>query len=240
MLQSIFSTIRTKYKNLDYETNGGHDTTFSQKMAFLFSKRGAAKIITVVKRQARIAGPFKPRESYELQIRYPEWLAEESSRRKLKKLKKSEKALKSKPMVSVLLAIRHDADFGHVKRTVDSIKSQIYKNWEICISSTNTKKIIQLRNLTNSKIKQVSTTNEHDYNAALNAANGEYILTLGIGDVLRENSLLKIVSFITQNKEFDLLYSDDDQVINDEKYNNPHFKPDFCEDNFLCSKPPKF
>ncbi|MEO2175876.1 MAG: glycosyltransferase family 2 protein [bacterium] len=231
MIQRFFHGIRTKYINLDYESHRGPNTTFIQKLGFLFSKHGAKKIARVTR---RTLNQFLPKpDSYQLDPRYPLWFAKENSRERLRQVRKSSRILKHKPLVSVLLVVPDHIKIYDVTSTFKSIQSQIYKNWEVCISNASSKLHNRLTRLAGRNVKYTFTDNDYDYNAALELATGDHVATLHVGDLLSETSLFEMVSYFTRFHDADMLYSDDDLIIDSNKHGKPFFKSDFCEDSFL-------
>ena len=71
-------------------------------------------------------------------------------------------------------------------------------------------------------------------NAALELATGEYVGLFDHDDILAPNALYEVVKAL-QEKEYDILYTDEDKITGDGKeHNDPNFKPDFSMDLF-CS-----
>lgn len=77
-------------------------------------------------------------------------------------------------------------------------------------------------------------------NAALEMAEGEFILLADHDDLLAPDALYEFAREIRENPETDVLYSDEDKTDQKgQKFYDPHFKPDFNEDllrsmNYIC------
>ena len=126
-------------------------------------------------------------------------------------------------------------------QAINSVKGQLYSNWELCISddaSTNPhiKALLQKEASCDSRIKvNYRDTNGHiskNSNDALALATGNYCVLLDHDDLLRPHSLSEVYQVIEDHAEAKFIYSDQDNI--DEKGNRscPHFKPQFNPDLF--------
>lgn len=77
-------------------------------------------------------------------------------------------------------------------------------------------------------------------NEAISLATGKYIAFLDHDDMLALNALYEVVKVINENKNVDVIYSDEDKFhfIDEERY-SPRFKPDYAPDylranNYIC------
>ena len=141
-----------------------------------------------------------------------------------------------------------DPEENHLRETIDSVFSQIYNNWELCIvndASRNSyvkpfldsliskdKRIKLSHRQTNGHISQAS-------NDAADMANGDFLVLLDHDDLLRPHSLLRIAQKINEDRKLHLIYSDEDKI--DEKggrfdhYFKPDWNPDlFLSQNYIC------
>lgn len=159
----------------------------------------------------------------------------------LEYIKKNLENCKYKPLISIVIPI-YNPPLKFLKKAIESVKGQIYTNWEICIvddCSTNTfvkpflqkleeehKNIFVKFNKSNMHISK--TTNE-----AVKMANGEYLVFLDQDDELTKDALAEIILYINKHKNTDLLYSDDDKIDTDGKCFAPQFKPDWSPEYLL-------
>ena len=91
------------------------------------------------------------------------------------------------------------------ERMLASIRSQTYPNWELCV--------------------------QQSVNEALEQASGDYFVFLDPEGALAPNALFACVRYRNQNGDFELLYSDEDQMSPDGKaYFSPQFKSGFNPD----------
>lgn len=150
--------------------------------------------------------------------------------------------LKFRPLVSVLVPT-YNTDPKYLRECIESVITQTYTNWELCISddaSPNkiTKEIIKSYTKQYKNIKAVfNKVNQHiagSSNVALTVAKGEFISLLDHDDLLTPNALYETVLAINNNPDVDLVYSDEDKLEGDRYHVEPFFKPDWSPD-FLNS-----
>lgn len=114
------------------------------------------------------------------------------------------------PKVSVIMGVYNCKDFTLLRKSVDSILNQTYRDFEFIIcddGSTNgaleeLKKIAQ----SDSRIKIMSYSENRGLNHALNvclaASKGEYIARQDDDDISKPERLEKQVSFLDRNPEY--------------------------------------
>ena len=165
---------------------------------------------------------------------FPDKLALDSYR------KKSEN-FAYKPKVSVLLPV-YNPPVSYFRQAIESVIAQAYSNWELCIaddqsSDAEIRNIILHYQKIDARIKFVfRESNGHISacsNSALEIATGEFITLLDHDDLLSADALYQLVNHLQSHPECDIVYSDEDKVDEKGKHTDPHFKPDWCPDNFL-------
>lgn len=153
--------------------------------------------------------------------------------------------LDSRPTFSVLVPV-FNAPLHWLERAVDSVRSQIYPHWELCIAddaSTDPDVRAYLNELTTDPRIRVKfrTVNGHisrASNAAAELATGAYLVLLDQDDELTPDCLLELAC-ACQNELPDVIYSDEDKIDAAGKRRDPHFKPDWSPElllacNYLC------
>jgi O-antigen biosynthesis protein len=149
-------------------------------------------------------------------------------------------ALKYQPLISVLIPVFNPpAQF--LKEAIESVRAQIYPNWELCIAD-DASTVPHVRPLlekyaADPRIK-VTFRSENGHisncsNTALEMAQGEYIALLDHDDVLPPEALYEVALLLNQHPEADMIYSDEDQITETGDRKNPYFKPEWCPDSFL-------
>ena len=171
---------------------------------------------------------------------YRKWLKENESIINYKKFKYN-------PLISIIIPV-YNIKGNLLRECLDSILSQSYTNFEICIAddaSTNLETIEVLKEYERkfSKIKVIyRKENGHiseASNSALKLAKGDFIGLVDNDDVLFKDALYYVVEKLNENRKIDLIYSDEDKLDENGKRCCPHFKSDFALDtllsrNYIC------
>lgn len=149
--------------------------------------------------------------------------------------------LPNKPLISVLMPT-HNAPMQYLREAVESVRRQIYPNWELCIAddaSTNpaVKELLQRYVDEDARIKVVfRRTNGHISlcsNSALELVTGDYTALLDHDDMLSDDALFHVALTIGQQPAVDMIYSDEDKLSEDNERYAPFFKPDWAPESFL-------
>jgi glycosyltransferase involved in cell wall biosynthesis/2-polyprenyl-3-methyl-5-hydroxy-6-metoxy-1,4-benzoquinol methylase len=143
--------------------------------------------------------------------------------------------MRTQPLITILMPV-YDPPLDYLRAAVDSVRNQIYENWELCIAddcSTNQDvvrfleecaqadpRIRVARRSVNGHISAASNT-------ALELANGEWVATLDHDDVLAEHALALVALTLADHADLGLVYSDSDSLDASERRTGPYFKPDF-------------
>lgn len=136
------------------------------------------------------------------------------------------------PRISILLPT-YNSNREWLTEAIDSVRHQIYPNWELCIADdasndTEIRELLKEYSLIESRIKVLfRPTNGHissASNSALSLATGEWVGLLDHDDVLNENALFWIVDAINRNSDARLIYSDEDKIDETGKRKDPYFK----------------
>lgn len=172
---------------------------------------------------------------------YHEWMMKNFPREaEFRQYKKEMEGWKTKPLISIILPV-YNPPIRFFKQTLDSVISQIYDNWELCIAddcSTNkeVKKVIDEYAKKDYRIK-VTYRKENGHisaasNTALEMTKGDFSLLLDHDDLLRHDCIFHVAKKIIENPKVDLIYSDEDKIDENGVHKIPHFKPQWCPDNF--------
>ena len=151
----------------------------------------------------------------------------------------------NQPRISLILLVSAPSD-AMLQATVDSVRSLIYDQWELCLvldpRCSDSVRRLAIR-LADSDARIVIACPEHQehqehaslVNAALERLAGEFLGRLECGDILSPFALLEMARVLRNAPHADLIYSDEDKV--DEKGStrwDPFFKPDWSPE-LLCS-----
>jgi GT2 family glycosyltransferase len=132
------------------------------------------------------------------------------------------------------------------KQTIDSISSQWYSNWELCIyddasEQPDTVKFLdrdfQKTLKKDSRIRfkrgEKNVNISEATNKAVDLSTGEYLFFMDNDDLIPENALYEFVKSINLIDFVDIIYFDEDKI---DKYGSridPYFKPDYSKELLL-------
>ena len=146
------------------------------------------------------------------------------------------------PLISVLMPV-YNAPERWLIRAIESVRKQLYKNWELCIAddastSRSTKKILARYARKDKRIKVVyREKNGHisaASNSALEIARGEFVALLDHDDEIRPHALAAVALELNGHPQADIIYSDEDKIDENGSRFEPYFKPDWNPDLFLA------
>lgn len=174
---------------------------------------------------------------------YNMWLNRETKKVKGLLTHRQEKLaeLSCHPVISIIMPV-WNTDLMYLKQAIESVLKQIYPYWEICIANDGSDKqdLKELLENMRKKDERIKVVHLPDHtgivgvtNAALSLANGEFVGFLNHNDKLAIHALLQIANLINKNPEVDVIYTDEDCLIENNKRCNPLFKPDWSPDLLL-------
>ncbi len=173
---------------------------------------------------------------------YRQWLNQNYPRKAdLEIMKANLTQLSYQPRISVIVPVYNTPE-NFLREAIESVLGQVYPNWELCIADdlsteSHIRVVLEEYLQRDERIKVVfCETNGHisrASNAALTLATGEYIACLDHDDLLTPHALYKVVELLDRHPEADFVYSDEDKLDENNYYQDPHFKPDWCPDSFL-------
>ena len=139
------------------------------------------------------------------------------------------------PLISVVVPAYNTPE-KYLHELLDSLQSQIYPLWELCIADDaspqlHVRRILEKAAQTDPRIKPVfRSENGHisrATNSALEVASGEFIALLDHDDTLPHDSLLHVAQAIVENPQAGYLYTDEDKIDDDGRHFDPQFKGDW-------------
>ncbi|WP_419655295.1 glycosyltransferase, family II [Desulfosarcina variabilis str. Montpellier] len=146
------------------------------------------------------------------------------------------------PKISVVMPV-YDPSVQFLNEAIESVRSQLYPNWELCIADDASKKeavrkLLAQHAKRDPRIKvYYRKTNGHisvASNSALKLASGDYIALLDHDDILPEHALFMVAQAIIKNPELCLIYSDEDKITETGERCSPYFKSDFNKELFFA------
>ncbi len=172
---------------------------------------------------------------------YKEWF-EEQKPDKEELMRQRKTVFEYEPKISIVVPT-YKTPIHFLREMIDSVREQSYRNWELCIADGSEgdlaveKELKRYAELDARIVYRILDKNEGisgNTNQALELATGEYVGLFDHDDILAPNALYEVVKAL-QEKEYDILYTDEDKISGDKKeHNDPNFKPDFSMDLF-CS-----
>jgi len=146
-----------------------------------------------------------------------------------------------RPLISVLLPT-YNSHPKWLQEAIESVRTQVYPNWELCIAddaSINQQTIQLLKNYNqkDTRIKvRFRKNNGHiseASNTALGMAEGDFIALLDHDDLFTEDALFWVATAINKNSGAALIYSDEDKTDTKGRLLEPYFKCDWNYHLFL-------
>lgn len=151
------------------------------------------------------------------------------------------------PLISFIIPT-YNVSNKLLSECLDSVLNQSYSNFEVCIADDNStlEETLQTLKEYQKKDKRIKITFRKENgmiskasNSALKMAKGEFVVLVDNDDVIEKDSLYYIVDALNQNKDIDMIYSDEDKIDFNGKYMEPHFKADFSPEtlmsvNYIC------
>lgn len=139
----------------------------------------------------------------------------------------------------------------YLREMLDSILHQTYKNWEVCVANGSPKgegrtveKVMKQYREKDARFRYCNIGENlgisGNTNAAIEMADGDYIVLADHDDTLPEHALYEVAAAINDHPQSDVIYSDEDKLDMDGgALFDPHFKPDFNPDlltsvNYIC------
>lgn len=137
----------------------------------------------------------------------------------------------------------------YLREMLNSIQAQTYTNWEVCVADgspagISVERVLRRYAEKDRRFKYVILQENKgisgNTNAAIDMADGDFIMLADHDDTLTPDALYEFVRVINENPDCDVIYSDEDKLDMDGgALFDPHFKPDFNIDllrsvNYIC------
>lgn len=147
----------------------------------------------------------------------------------------------SLPLISILMPVYNTPEIW-LDRAIESVRQQVYQNWELCIAddaspSPHVRQALERWQTTDARIK-VTYRSENGHisratNSAAELASGEFLAFLDHDDELTPDALGEVALRLIEDPEVDLLYSDDDKIDENGRRYAPQFKGDYSPELLL-------
>lgn len=173
---------------------------------------------------------------------YTEWIEENELGKDDFALAQAELATMTlQPCISIVMPT-YNSNLEWLTEAIESIRSQPYENWELCIaddasSRSDIRPFLADWAQRDARIKVVlREKNGHiseASNSALTIASGEWIALFDHDDLFHPFALYWVLKAINQNPDAQLIYSDEDKIDEDGVRHAPYFKPQWNYNLFL-------
>ena len=155
--------------------------------------------------------------------------------------------LNYKPLISVVMPVFNTPE-AWLRRAIDSVRAQLYPNWELCIADDasaepHVRRVLHEYGAQDPRIKIVFREMRGHIsagsNSALEVATGDFIALVDHDDEICEHALYMVAAELNAYADADLIYSDEDKIDEKGLCYGPYFKPDwnptlFLAQNFVC------
>ena len=145
------------------------------------------------------------------------------------------------PKISIIMPV-YNVDQIWLEKAIDSVISQLYVNWELCIADdastkNHVKKTLKRYSRKDRRIKAKYLDENQGIsgasNEALSLATGDFIGLLDNDDELSVYALYECVKLLNMHPEADMIYTDEDKLDTKGRRCEPFFKPDWSPDTFF-------
>ena len=168
---------------------------------------------------------------------YADWIAKYDtfSEADLDAMRRHHQSLDYQPLVSVVLPV-YNTTPEYLRACIDSVFSQTYDNWELCIADDHSpedepRRLIQEYAARDARVRYVFRKEQGGIanctNSALAMVEGEFVALLDHDDLLSAHALYMVVNELNNNPELDLMFSDEDKIDGFGVRYEPYFKSSF-------------
>lgn len=172
------------------------------------------------------------------------WLVRhDPSPERLAEMRRQNRQWSYRPLISIIVPV-YNPDEEWLDALLSSVRAQAYDNWELCLAddfspaphvrvalsrwAKEDRRIKAAYRYENGNIAAASNT-------ALALATGEFVALADHDDVLRPHALHKVAEVLQDDRETDLVYSDEDKILIGGQRGQVHFKGEFDPDYLLST-----
>ncbi len=143
-----------------------------------------------------------------------------------------------RPLLSVLMPVYNPPE-RWLARAIDSVREQVYENWELCLAddastAPHVRPLLERYAAADPRIRVVFRTENghisHASNSALDLARGEFVALLDHDDEIAPDALAEVTLLLVAQPDADIVYTDEDKIDEDGRRYTPYFKPDYLPD----------
>jgi len=147
------------------------------------------------------------------------------------------------PLISIITDVS-GAHPDHLKEMFDSVLSQCYLHWELCVAAVSQKdskvgKILDEYEKKDSRIKVVFKKEKSDISdfsdTALSVSSGDYVAFLDSEDKIAPYALCEVVDLIEMHPDAKMIYADEIRIDENGKLTCALYKPGWSPETFLST-----
>lgn len=156
-------------------------------------------------------------------------------------------ALTHQPLISVVMAT-YNSNADYLKHAINSVLAQAYENFELviaddCSTDPAVRELVERYAKKDRRVRLIACTTNGGISAATNAAiaaaQGEFIAFMDHDDMLVGYALFAVILAINATPDATILYSDEDKINDASELFMPYFKSDFdplllLGQNYVC------
>jgi glycosyltransferase involved in cell wall biosynthesis len=144
-------------------------------------------------------------------------------------------ALEARPLISLAMPT-YKSDLGYLRKAIDSVLAQHYREWELCIVDDGSGQrelvdAIERYTRADARIKFRPVEQNRGISAATNEAlamcSGEFVGFLDHDDEMTPDALLRVAQALATDPSLDVVYSDSDKLTLHGVRADPFLKPDW-------------
>lgn len=204
-----------------------------KKSIKIFRERGSKAFLIAARRKLRIG---RRNRTYREWIRQFDLLTDDQR----KQFNEQIESFDRRPLISVLMPV-YNVDAKYLNEAIESVRDQIYPNWELCIAddkspAPHVRKILSDYAANDPRIRVVfRETNGHisaASNSALEIVTGEFTALMDHDDKLSEDALYQVAKILNERPDTNMFYSDEDKIDAHGTRYQPMFKPDWSIELF--------
>lgn len=171
---------------------------------------------------------------------YAQWIAvnEDVNDPGFEHLRRQLGMLSTKPLISVLMPV-YETPVDLLRQAIESVRRQVYDNWELCIaddcsSKPEVRALLEDLAAADPRIKLVFRERNGGISEATNSAfgpaSGDWIALLDHDDLLAPDALAEVALRLAERPDAEIVYSDEDKVDAKGRRYEPYFKPEFSRE----------
>ncbi len=129
----------------------------------------------------------------------------------------------SRPAFSIVMPV-HDPPLSFLERAIESVLSQTYSHWQLCIADDGSRdpEVIELLRATAARDERVVLVRNEEgggisvgTNRALELATEEYVALFDHDDELEPEALEEVAAYLRAHPGTDIVYTDEDRALED-------------------------